>query len=216
LHIPDGYLDPWVAVLFFVLSAVAEVWAWRGLKGRLHGASISTVAVCSSFVFAAQMLNFPIIFGTSGHLVGGTFLAMLLGPQGAVASMSMVILLQAFLLGDGGMTALGANIFNMAVMGGLSFYFFELLGRRFHMNFLAGAFAASWASVMVGGTLAGLEIGVSSVFTPSGGIFVTVPSMAFWHSLIGIGEGAITVALLGQLNRSHPALLLGLRGWKVD
>ncbi|MEM3356827.1 MAG: energy-coupling factor ABC transporter permease, partial [Candidatus Bathyarchaeia archaeon] len=117
-----------------------------------HGKKQKPLAISSAFVFAAQMINFPITFGTSGHLVGGTFLAVLLGPYAAMLSMTIVLLMQAVFFADGGILAFGMNAFNMAIIGGLSFFLIKLFtrGSVSGKRFIPSVFAASWLSVMAG------------------------------------------------------------------
>jgi cobalt/nickel transport system permease protein len=219
MHIPDGFLDPYVCALTYIVSAVLLVWAWRKMKTTYPRAVVPLLAISSAFVFAAQMLNFPIAYGTSGHLVGGTFLAMLLGPHAAMLSMTIVLLIQAVFFADGGISTFGANILNMAIIGALSFYIVKILlgSSTSRKRFLASVFAASWLSVVLGALLCGLQIGVSPVFASAGGLLVTVPAMLFWHIIIGIGEAAITTSLISQLVRVQPAVLNGLAilGWDV-
>jgi cobalt/nickel transport system permease protein len=212
LHIPDGYLDPSVCIVLYVAALVALGWALKRVGISFRRSYISVIAVSSSFVFVSQMINFPIAAGTSGHLVGGTFLAMLLGPEGAVIGMTIVLMIEAFFFGDGGLTTLGANIFNMAVIGALSYHIVSYLMNRAKTGPAASVFAVSWLSVMLGALAAGIEIGVSSLFAPSGGPLVTVPAMLSWHAFIGLGEGAITTILVTQLVRSYPISLSGLNG----
>jgi cobalt/nickel transport system permease protein len=154
------------------------------------------------------MINFPIIFGTSGHLVGGTFLAVLLGPYAAILSMSIVLLMQALFFADGGIVAFGMNMFNMAIIGGLSFFLIKLLTRKnpSPQRFLSSVFIASWVSVMLGALIASFEI--APAFT--GGIAVTLPPMLLFHSVIGLGEGAITTVLVTSLQRLNPTIMSGL------
>jgi len=154
------------------------------------------------------MINFPIAAGTSGHLVGGTFLAVLLGPYAAMLSMTIVLLMQAFFFADGGLVAFGMNVLNMAVVGALSFFLVKLFTRKSFGNgrFLSGVFLASWVSVVAGAVLAGLQIG----FANAGGIALWVPLMFFWHALIGLGEGAITVTLVSGLQHLQPTVLSGI------
>lgn len=212
MHIPDGYLSFEVSILMSVVSAFSLIWCWRRAKAAYPKSFASLLAVSSAFVFVAQMINFPITYGTSGHLVGGTFLAVVLGPYAAVLSMTIVLLMQALLFADGGISALGANIFNMAVIGGLSFFLVKLVagssvkGKRF----AAAVFMASWLSVVLGALACGLEIGVSPNFSQAGGIAVTVPAMLFWHTLIGLAEAAITTTFITQLYRLQPAVLNSL------
>ena len=166
------------------------------------------LAVSSAFVFAAQMINFPVAFGTSGHLVGGTFLAVLLGPYVAMLSMTIVLLMQAFFFADGGLLAFGMNAFNMAIIGGLSFFLIKLFtrGEFRSRKFIPSVFAASWISVMIGSFLAALE--VSPAF--EGGVMVTVPSMLLYHAIIGLGEGTITTVLISSIQRMQPTIMGGL------
>lgn len=212
MHIPDGFLDLPLCVLMYVVSSGFLAWAWRGVRRAFPRSSVPIIAVSSAFVFVSQMLNFPIVYGTSGHLVGGTFLAMLLGPHAAVISMSIVLLIQAIFFADGGILTFGANIFNMAVIGGLSFYMVKALsGHSLSQKWLsASVFMASWSSVVLGALACAIQIGISSTFASVGGVMVTVPAMLFWHMIIGIGEAAITTALVSQLSRISPAVLGGI------
>lgn len=214
MHIPDGLInvqdpaDVTVAAIMWIVSIAFLAWSWKKAKATYSHSITALLAISSAFVFAAQMINFPIAFGTSGHLVGGTFLAMLLGPYAAMLSMTIVLLMQAFFFADGGIVAFGMNAFNMAVIGGLSFFLVKLLTRNSTKNgrFVSSVFIASWLSVMAGALIAALE--VSPAF--AGGITVTVPSMLFYHAIIGLGEGAITTVLISSLQRLQPAVIGGL------
>jgi len=172
----------------------------------------SLLAVSSAFVFAAQMINFPILFGTSGHLIGGTFLSILLGPYVAILSMTIVLMMQALFFADGGISTFGANVFNMAVIGGLSFFLVRFLAKdpKRSGRFFLSIFIASLLAVVLGALACGLQIGFSPTFSDSGGITATVPAMLFWHVFIGLGEAAITAALISQLHRLQPTVLNGL------
>jgi cobalt/nickel transport system permease protein len=212
MHIPDGFLDPPICILMYIIAVAFLAWAWRGAKKAFPSSFVPVMAVSSALVFVAQMLNFPILYGTSGHLVGGTLLAMLLGPHAAIISMSTVILIQAILFADGGISTFGANLFNMAVIGGLSFYIIRLIantssGRK---RLLTSVFVASWLSVVLGALATAIEIGESSMFASVGGLAVTVPAMLFWHVIIGVGEAVITTSLVTQLLRVGPSILRGL------
>jgi len=213
MHIPDGFLSIGVSIIMFIISISVLVWSWRKAKAAYSKSLAPLLAISSAFVFAAQMINFPIAYGTSGHLVGGTFLSVLLGPYAAVLGMTIVLLMQALFFADGGLLAFGANIFNMAIIGGLSFFIVRMLagkterGSRFH----ASVFVASWLSVVLGALACALEIGFSPVFSQAGGVIVTVPAMLFWHVLIGLGEAAITAMLITSLYRLNPAVLSSLQ-----
>jgi cobalt/nickel transport system permease protein len=214
MHIPDGLIatnNPTsvsVAILMWIVSIAFLAWSWKKAKTTYFRGVTALLAITSAFVFAAQMINFPIAFGTSGHLVGGTFLAVLLGPYAAMLSMTIVLLMQAFFFADGGILAFGMNAFNMAIIGGLSFFLIKLFMRSSggSKRFIPSVFAASWISVMVGALLAALEVSPAFV----GGAMVTVPSMLSYHAIIGLGEGAITAVLISSVQRMQPAIMGGL------
>jgi len=212
MHIPDGFLSPAICGLTYAISMAFLVWSWRKARVTYPRSLAPLLAVSSAFVFAAQMINFPIAYGTSGHLVGGTFLSILLGPYAAILSMTIVLMMQALFFADGGMLTFGANVFNMAVIGGLSFFLVRFLTKDPKRSdwFFSSVFVASWLSVVSGALACGLQIGFSPVFSDAGGIAVTVPAMLSWHVLIGLGEAAITTALISQLHRLQPAVLNGL------
>jgi len=212
VHVPDGFLSPAICALTYVVSIGFLVWSWRKAKATYPRSLPPLLAVSSAFVFAAQMINFPIAYGTSGHLVGGTFLSILLGPYAAILSMTIVLLMQALFFADGGIFTLGANVFNMAVIGGLSFFLVKLFTKNSKKRswLFSSVFVASWLSVVLGALACGLQIGFSPIFSDAGGIAVTVPAMLYWHVLIGLGEAAITTTLLSQLHGLQPAVLNGL------
>jgi cobalt/nickel transport system permease protein len=213
MHIPDGFLSIEISIATYIVSVGVLVWSWRKAKATYSKSLAALLAISSAFVFAAQMINFPIAYGTSGHLVGGTFLSVLLGPYAAVLGMTIVLLMQALFFADGGITAFGANIFNMAIIGGLSFFIVRMLAGKTEKGsrFYASIFVASWLSVVLGALACALEIGVSPVFSQAGGVSVTVPAMLFWHALIGLGEAAITATLITSLHRLNPAVLSSLQ-----
>ncbi len=213
MHIPDGFLSIGISILMYIISIGILVWSWRKARSTYSKSLASLLAISSAFVFSAQMINFPIAYGTSGHLVGGTFLAVLLGPYAAILGMTIVLLMQALFFADGGLLAFGANMFNMAIIGGLSFFIVRMLAGKTEKGgrFYVGVFVASWLSVVLGALACGLEIGVSPVFSQAGGVGVTVPAMLFWHMLIGLGEAAITATLITSLYRVSPAVLSSLQ-----
>ena len=221
MHIPDGFLSPAICALMYAISMAFLVWSWQKARATYPKSFAPLLAVSSAFVFAAQMINFPITYGTSGHLVGGTFLSMLLGPHSAILSMTIVLMMQALFFADGGILTFGANVFNMAVIGGLSFFLVKLLTKNPQKTgrLLINVSFASWLSVVLGALTCGLQIGFSPFFSDAGGIAVTVPAMLFWHALIGLGEAAITTTLTSQLHRLQPMVLSGLailRGKHVE
>lgn len=209
MHIPDGYLDPTEVIVFAVISAVFIILGILQAKKYLTTKTIPLFAVLTAGVFAFQLINFPIVGGTSGHLVGGVLLGVFLGPFGALLSMGLLLTIQAFVFADGGVTALGANIFNMGVIGGfLGYYIYlgirKLVGRG-HWGIRIGAAVASYISVVLAALACGLQIGWSYTFPY--GIQYTVPAMVGWHLIIGLGEAIITVSVIEYVIRVRPDLL---------
>ncbi len=213
MHIPDGLLSPYLCVILYVVSLGFLVWAWKGVNKTFSRSFVPVLAVSSALILIAQMINFPIAGGTCGHLLGGTLLSMLLGPHAAVISMTIVLLIQALMFADGGITTLGANIFNMAVVGALSFYVVKFLvsSSLNQKRFTTALFFASWLSVVLTASLTAIQIGVSPSFAQTGGVLVTVPAMLSWHTVIGLIEAAVTAPLILQLSRVSPASLTGLK-----
>jgi cobalt/nickel transport system permease protein len=151
MHIPDGFLDAKVIAATAALAAIGVGAAWRQTKKNLPQRQIPLLGLAAAFVFAAQMLNFPVAGGTSGHLLGAVLISVLLGPSAAVIVMTAVLVVQCFLFADGGVLALGANVFNMAVMGtlvGNAVYRMALHILGGERGRIAAVAIGSWSSVM--------------------------------------------------------------------
>jgi cobalt/nickel transport system permease protein len=209
MHIPDGFLDNGVAAAVAVPAVVAVGYGVRRAGRSLDDRTVPLLGVTAAFVFAVQMLNFPVAGGTSGHLMGGALAAILLGPWLACIVMAVVLSGQAFIFADGGVTALGANVFNMGVVGALGVGLLMVAARhvlpRTRTSFLAVAGVGAWLSVMAGALLCAVELGVSGTVP-----FATVlPAMLGVHALIGIGEAVITVAAVAAVLASRPDLING-------
>ena len=205
LHIPDGFLSAPTAVVGIVLAVVIVGYALRKTSDTLGERQIPLLGVMAAFIFAAQAINFPVIGGTSGHLIGGALVAIILGPWAGVLVMTVVVGLQSLLFQDGGLLALGWNILNMAAICVLSAYLVyglvrRLLGQNRYTLIISAAFAA-WFSVVLSATSAGLALALSDA-----GLLSAIPAMAGIHALIGIGEALITVAAVVLITRSRPAL----------
>lgn len=212
MHISDGLIlnntSLVLAIIMWVLSITIFAWSWKKAQQTYTRSMTALLAISSAFVFAAQMINFPILFGSSGHLVGGTFLAVLLGPYVAILSMTLVLGMQALFFADGGIVAFGMNMFNMAIIGGLSYFIIKALTRKNSSQkwFISSVFIASLISVMLGAVITSFEIAPAF----SGGLAVTLPSMLILHGIIGVGEGAITTVLITSIQRLNPTILGGL------
>jgi cobalt/nickel transport system permease protein len=208
MHIPDGFLTAPIALLWWVLTVAILAVAVRRV-GSLDEKQIPLMGVMAAFIFAAQMLNFPVLGGTSGHLLGGALAALLLGPWAGMLVMACVIALQALLFQDGGLLALGANIFNMGLATAAVGYWVGMpllrrLGAKTWGLVVVG-FVTAWLSVMVAATLTSTQLALSGV--PVGVVF---PAMFFVHTFIGIGEGLITVAALAFVGSTRPDLVSSL------
>lgn len=199
MHIPDGFLTPPVWGTLDAISAASVTWVARRAQRDTQDQRIPLLGVMGAFVFAAQMINFPVGPGTSGHLLGGTLLAVVLGPAAAALVMTAILFLQALIFQDGGVLALGANVFNMALMGVAAGYLpSRLWGRKPAAIFAGGAFSVMTSACLALGQL--LISGVpmaGSVLWASLGLFLV-------SALI---EGAITVAALRAIERLNPAWL---------
>jgi cobalt/nickel transport system permease protein len=207
LHAPDGFLTVPVALVMWALCllvlAVAVERAGRSLDER----AVPLMGVTAAFIFAAQMVNFPVAGGTSGHLLGGVLAAVLLGPWAATLVMTAVIGVQALIYQDGGLVVLGANIFNMGIVGTLGGYAIyaalcRLLGGEARGRMPAAAVAA-WSAVMLGALAMTLELAISGT-SP---LAVALPAMLGVHALIGVGEALVTVAALAFIRAVRPDLL---------
>ena len=212
MHISDGLIlnntSIVLAIIMWVLSIGILALSWKKAQQTYTRSITALLAISSAFVFAAQMINFPILFGSSGHLVGGTFLAVLLGPYAAILSMTLVLGMQALFFADGGIVAFGMNMFNMAIIGGLSYFLIKAFTRKNSSQkwFISSVFIASWISIMLGAVITSFEIAPAF----SGGLAVTLPSMLLLHGIIGVGEGAITTVLVTSIQRLNPTILGGL------
>jgi cobalt/nickel transport system permease protein len=207
MHIPDGFLSPGVAAIAGVLAIAAVAYGLRVANVELDEARVPLLGVLAAFIFAVQMLNFPIIGGTSGHLLGATLAAVLLGPWLACLVMAVVLIVQAFVFADGGISALGANVLNMGVLGALLAGYLVIASEKVlphTRGALLGTVAVvSWLAVMVGAFVTSVELAVSDT-VPLGTV---LPAMLGVHSFIGVGEAVITVAAVAAVLVSRPDLV---------
>jgi cobalt/nickel transport system permease protein len=204
VHIPDGFLAPEVAAACAVPAAGAVAYGLRRASRELEERQVPLLGVTAAFVFAAQMLNFPVAGGTSGHFLGAALAAILLGPWLAGLVLSVVLLAQAFVFADGGITALGANVLNMGVIGGLAVGGLMVAARRVlpqsRAALLAVAGVGAWLAVVAGAAACSLELAISGT-VPLGTV---LPAMLGVHALIGAGEAVITVAAVSAVLSTRP------------
>ena len=192
MHIPDGFLDLKTAITTAVISAGALSYCAKRTKEELNERQLPALGIMSAFIFAGQMVNFPVAGGTSGHLLGAAMATVLIGPWSASLVLATVLIVQSLFFQDGGITALGAGVFNMAVVAVIVSYFSYKVLSKLRFNQYVASFLAAWLSVMAASTVTALELGISGT-APLG---VTLPAMTFMHALIGVGEGIITAVVV--------------------
>ena len=207
MHIPDGFLSTIVSIVFWVISVLVLAYALRRTGKDLGERQVPLMGVLAAAIFAGQMLNFSVTGGTSGHLLGAALATVLLGPWPAVIVMTSVVSIQALVFQDGGLLALGANLFNMAIVGVAVAYFVYTSIRRLapqkSWTGMVGGFVAAWSSIFITSLSAALQLAISGT-SPAN---IAVPAMAGIHALIGIGEGLITVGALTFLFATRRDLL---------
>jgi cobalt/nickel transport system permease protein len=207
MHIPDGFLSTDVAAATGVITVATLAYSLRRADDSLDERRVPLVGVTGAFIFAAQMLNFPVAGGTSGHFLGAALAAVLLGPWLASTVMAVVLITQSFVFADGGVTALGANILNMGIVGALAVGGVMLATRRIlpksRGTFLAICGGGAWLAVMAGAFATSLELGVSGT-VPLGTV---LPAMVGVHALIGIGEAVVTIAAVSAVLATRPDLI---------
>lgn len=207
MHIPDGFLSAIVSIVLWLLSIGAIGYALRQTSRSLGERQAPLMGVLAAAIFAGQMLNFSVTGGTSGHLMGAALATILLGPWPAILVMTTVVSIQALIFQDGGLLALGANLFNMGVIGvGVSYAAFNLLQRLWgkqKWGLLASGFLSAWASIFVTSLAVGLQLALSGTSRAD----IALPAMGAIHALIGLGEGLITAGALAFLSTARRDLL---------
>ncbi len=206
MHIPDGFLaaNTWVPAWLISIGGIGYCIkkTTRILKDRM----VPLMGVMAAFIFAAQMLNFPVMGGTSGHLLGGVLAAVLLGPYAGAIVIAVVLTAQCLIFQDGGLTALGANIFNMSFVGAMGGYLVYNIIRKIiggDKGIVIGSGIAAWLSVVVASCICAIELAISGT-SP---LRIALPAMAGVHILIGIGEAIITCLVTGFVIRVRPDLI---------
>lgn len=207
MHIPDGFLSVFVSILLWIASIVVIAYALKRVSVDLDERKVPLMGVLAAAIFAGQMLNFTVVGGTSGHLMGAALATILLGPWAAVLVMTTVVGVQALIFQDGGLLVLGANIFNMGVIGvAVSYTAYQTIqriARGQRWGIFVGGFLAAWLSIEIAALAVGLQLAISNT-SPAN---IAIPAMAAIHALIGIGEGLITVGALAFVYAVRPDFL---------
>ncbi|MEM3438010.1 MAG: energy-coupling factor ABC transporter permease [Nitrososphaerales archaeon] len=209
MHIPDGFLDLSISVIMFLLVIPFWIFSIRGMKSVLNDKQVPLMATLTAMFFAAQMMNYPIIGGTTAHLLGGPILAITLGPYAGLISMTIILFIQALLFGDGGIITFGANVWNMGVIGVFIPYLVFIIFMKIMRDkkgMLIGAFLGAFLGDVLAAIFAGLELGFSTTNFPYN-VQIAVMAMGVHHSIIGIGEGIATIMILSILLSKRADLL---------
>lgn len=202
MHIPDGFIPLWQCAIYWIIALVALGYSLKWARENLDERNIPLLAVLAAGIFAIQAMNIPIPWGTSGHMVGAALIAIIfVSPWAAVLVLSIVLILQGLIFGDGGMTALGANIVNMGIIGGfVGFYAYKILrgiGR------IPAIFIAAWLSIFIAAIACAVEMAIAGTFPLVAGLIF----MGLYHAVIGVIEGIITVVVILGIGNIRPDLL---------
>ena len=203
MHIPDGFIPLAQCAIYYVILIIALYFSSKWARANLDEKRIPLLAVLAAGIFAIMSMNMPIPFGTSGHMVGGALVAIVfMAPEAAVLVFTAVLLIQALFFGDGGITALGANVLNMGIVGGcVGLYTFK--GLKDIIGKYPSIFVAAWLATLVAAVVAAIEMAIAGTFP----LTVGIASMALYHAFIGIIEGVLTVIVIYALEKFRPDLL---------
>jgi cobalt/nickel transport system permease protein len=209
MHLPDGLLPLTIAIPAFAITII--IWAISFKKIKLSEQQVPMMGLLTALFFAAMMMNFPLLGPTTAHLLGGAAIGLILGPFAGLISMTIILVLQALLFGDGGLITLGVNVLNIGIIGvfipcilfiAMNKIFKPKVNRRLYATIFISAFAGDFIAAIVAGT----EVGLSPL-SPWYGVSIAVPAMAINHSIIGVAEGIVTVILIGTLLKLRPDVL---------
>ena len=214
MHIPDGFLNPPVAIAGGVVAIAAITLSVRGARRSADDRTAPLAGLAAAFIFAAQMINFPVAAGTSGHLLGGALAAVLLGPYLGLLAVTTVIVIQGLVFADGGLSALGLNITNMALVttlvGWLVFTLVVSTLPRGRMSIIVSSVVAAFLSVPAAALAFSLEYAIGGTESiPAGQV---LRAMTGIYSVIGVGEAVITGLVVGAVLSTRPDLIYGARG----
>lgn len=206
MHIPDGFLDTKTWSSLAVASGAVMAVALSGKAKRISEEQVPLMGVAAAFIFAAQMINLPVAGGTSGHFMGAMLAAILLGPWAAFLIMATVLIVQCLVFQDGGLLALGANIFNMGVVAvGSGWLVYNLAKRSMTTEkwWRIGSFSGAWISIVLSAAVVAVELSLSGAVA----LRQALPAMVGVHAIIGLVEGVITLAVLEFIYKVRPDLL---------
>lgn len=203
MHIPDGFIPLWQCAIYYIILIIGIYFASKWSRKHLDEKRIPLMAILAAGIFAIMSMNIPIPFGTSGHMVGGTLIALVfMGPEAGIIVFTCVLLIQALLFGDGGITALGVNVLNMGIIGG-----YVGLGTFKALKGTIGKYPSialgAWLATIISAAAAAIELALAGTFP----LTIGLGSMVLYHAFIGIIEAVLTVIVIYALERFRPDLL---------
>lgn len=209
MHIPDVFIPLWQSGIYWLIAIAFIGLAIKWAKKDLDEDKIPLIAVLAAGIFAIQAFNLPVAMGTSGHLVGGALAAIVLGsPYAAVLILTLVLIIQGFLFGDGGITVMGANIINMGVIGGFTGYYgYQFLKPVVKNPFVAAGIAA-WFACLIPALACAIEMFLAGTFPLVPGLV----AMGLYHAVIGVIEGVITAVIIYAIASARPDLIASSSG----
>ncbi|MHA1718594.1 MAG: energy-coupling factor ABC transporter permease [Promethearchaeota archaeon] len=228
MHIAEGLLDSSILIPLWIVTIGYGVISLIKIRRTIKPEQIPLISVITAMVFALQMLNFPIAAGTSGHLLGFLLMAIFFSPSTAFLMISVILIIQAFIFGDGGILALGANMFNMGIATLPGYFTYWIIRKKSSSStqleenvekprvskwFLFSIFLGAYLSVISASLFCGIEIGISEKFPY--GMGLTVPAMLGYHALIGLGEGIITMVIIGFFAKYAPEYIPSIENLKI-
>ena len=214
MHIPDGILDPATLIVLWVIVILVIILGFfrmgKFFEKEDSEKLIPYIGVLAAVIFAFQFVNYPVPGGTSGHLIGGTLVAVILGPWASVIVLFLILIVQS-LFGDGGITALGANTFNMGIIGGLvGFYIVLVIVRLLNytsikkeIKLTIATSIGSYIAIVLASLVCGVELGISGTIP----FEIAIPAMVYWHILIGIGEAIISALIVFYIYKIKPEFI---------
>jgi cobalt/nickel transport system permease protein len=210
MHIPDGFIPFPQWIIYYVIMFIALYFAQKWAKKNLDEKTVPLMAVLAAGIFAIMSMNMPIYGGTSGHMVGGALVAIIFcAPEAAIIIFTLVLLVQGLFFGDGGLTALGANVLNMGIIGGfVGLYTFKALRKLIGKVPAIGI--AAWLSIFLASEAVAVEMWLGGTFPLVSGLI----AMGFWHAGIGVIEAILTVVVILALEKTRPDLLAWNRNKK--
>jgi cobalt/nickel transport system permease protein len=218
MHIPDGFIDGPTSVVAGLVAIAGVASCLRRCSQTLDDRDIPVVGLAAAFVFAAQMLNFPVAAGTSGHLLGAVLAAVLVGPYAGGLAVTVVLVVQSLMFADGGLSALGLNVVNMALVGAFAGYAIFLVIRKLLGSTPSAVTVAAGLAAFAAPVLASLAFVAEYAVGGNDAVSLSTVTgaMVGVHALIGIGEGVITALAVGAVMAVRPDLVYGARGIVVD